>query len=315
MERVPITYAQIEKIIGNDKGHLIASTACLGGLIPHTLLKMAKKEIKQSIAQEKISTFIDWNLKIFEKDNFFFELQAGNSPDQIMANQMMVKIAESRNIKTIITTDSHYLSKEDRDIHKAFLQSQEGDREVDAFYAFTYMMSVEEIYELLKGHMTQKEINTSLNNTNIIKNSCNNIDLYQEVDITKIEISDFKFAPEEKNRFKEYKYIDKYLNSSDKYDKALIKNVVRGIEEKEDVDFTKDVLERINIELEHILGTSERLGKNLSNYLLTARELVNIMWEDGDSLVGPSRGSATGLMINYLIDIIQVNPMKWGTPW
>jgi DNA polymerase-3 subunit alpha len=77
----------------------------------------------------------------------------------------------------------------------------------------------------------------------------------------------------------------------------------------------KELFDRIDIELEHVVETSERIEKNLSNYLLTARYLVDLMWTEGDSLVGPSRGSVTGFMIAYLIDIIQVNPMKWNLPW
>ena len=39
IERVPIFYKDLDEIIGNDKGHIIASTACLGGFVPQQILK------------------------------------------------------------------------------------------------------------------------------------------------------------------------------------------------------------------------------------------------------------------------------------
>lgn len=315
MERVPITYNQMEEIIGEDKGHLISSTACLGGFLPNTLMKMNQGEIEQKTATESIKQFIDWNILMFGKDSFFFELQAGDSQEQSVVNQMVKAIGDSRNIKTIITTDSHYLSKEDRDIHRAFLHSQEGEREVDKFYEFTYMMSEEEIKDILKSHLTIEQIEESLENTNLIKDMCNNISLKQSVDITKVPVKDVKFDLVTKEKFKEYKYISRYLNSQNRYDRALIHHVLEGIKGKKDVEENKELFDRINVELEHVVETSERIEKNLSNYLLTARYLVDLMWTKGDSLVGPSRGSVTGFMIAYLIDIIQINPMKWNLPW
>ena len=44
-------------------------------------------------------------------------------------------MAVSHNLPIIPTTDSHYLRKEDAEIHRVYLNSQEGEREVDDFYA------------------------------------------------------------------------------------------------------------------------------------------------------------------------------------
>jgi len=315
MRRVPITYSQIEEIISTNRGHLMATTACLGGFLPNTLMGMYNGEIEKSVAQDRIKKFIEWCINAFEKDNFFFELQPSTSEEQTMVNRMIKSIGDSKDIKSIITTDSHYLSKEDRSIHRAFLQSQEGEREVDAFYGFTYMMSEKEIKEIMHNHIPEEEIDECFRNTLIIGEQCQNISLAQSVDITKVPVEDHEFDSKTKEMFKGYKYITRYLNSQDRYDKALIYHTLRGIKSKKDIEPTEEVLQRVDVELEHILGTSERIGKNMANYLLTTKRLVEIMWEEGDSLVGPSRGSATGLLINYLIDIIQINPLKWDIPW
>lgn len=49
------------------------------------------------------------------------------------------------------------------------------------------------------------------------------------------------------------------------------------------------------------LVTVEKLGTSISSYYISTLELVNIMWEEGDSLVGVARGSVTGMFTMYLI--------------
>ena len=38
--------------------------------------------------------------------------------------------------------------------------------------------------------------------------------------------------------------------------------------------------------------------------------MISIIWNDADSLVGPSRGSAGGFLVNYLLGITQMNPIE-----
>ena len=49
----------------------------------------------------------------------------------------------------VIGTDSHYLTPEEREYHKSYLNSKEGDREVDSFYKYTYLMDSNEVEHLL----------------------------------------------------------------------------------------------------------------------------------------------------------------------
>ena len=49
----------------------------------------------------------------------------------------------------IVGTDSHYLTKADRFVHKSYLNSKGGEREVDSFYEFAHLMDYDEVYELL----------------------------------------------------------------------------------------------------------------------------------------------------------------------
>ena len=60
---------------------------------------------------------------------------------------------------------------------------------------------------------------------------------------------------------------------------------------------------------------SEGIKQPLSAYYNTMKELIKICWEDGDSIVGPARGSVTGLYLAYLMDITQCDPIVWNLPY
>ena len=59
---------------------------------------------------------------------------------------------------------------------------------------------------------------------------------------------------------------------------------------------------------------TEKIKNSISSYYISTLELIEIMWNEGDSLVGVARGSVTGMYTMYLIGLIQMNPMQWGLP-
>ena len=141
IERVPTYYRDIEEVIGSNPGHVIASTACLGSQFAHLIREYLDKKMDEDV-KRRLDNFVKWCQKQFGEENFFIELQSSESDDQNKYNACALAYAKSRKIKTIITTDAHYLRKEDRPIHKAYLNAGEGDRETDAFYSGTYLQSV-----------------------------------------------------------------------------------------------------------------------------------------------------------------------------
>ena len=141
MRRVPTYYSDLFEIIGANPGHIIGSTACLGGLLGTQLLKY--KSNKDEQFYQRIINWCNGLNDLFGQGNFYLEMQPSASKEQTYVNNEIIKLSELTDIPFIITTDSHYLKKEEAPIHKAFLNSQDGDREVDSFYATTYMMGTE----------------------------------------------------------------------------------------------------------------------------------------------------------------------------
>lgn len=316
-ERVPTIKNELERVVKKNKGHLVASTACLGGEFANLVLKFMENHTNE--VREEIQKFIYWCKDVFGEDNFFIELQPSlETQEQITFNKIALEIAKKYNVKWIITTDSHYLTKEDRLLHKSYLNSQEGEREIDDFYGSTYLMTEEEIKGYM-SYMNPDDIQQAFDNTMSIGDMIEEYDLYHPVIVPQITPPAFElehlFAP----AYDQFEYIKNFAYSDEEQDRYLLKLVEEGFRKKLWTDnLTKEdfyiALSRINIEFSELWEISKTINNNIPSYYITTRKIIEIMWNEGDSLVGTARGSVTGFLIAYLIDITQVNPLKWNLP-
>lgn len=321
-ERVPTEKTTLEQIVRSSPGHLIASTACLGGELPNLLLELEHSVSKeeQYNAKCKIDDFIKWNISLFGRDSFFLEMQPGDTDEQKIVNKWIVKLSEVYNIHYIVTTDAHYLSKSTREIHSAYLKSKEEEREVDDFYQTTYLMSSNEIYEHMR-YLEHDIVAKAINNTALVSQQVEDFTLKCSTIVPETDIPDFSVENYFINYYKRFTVLEEYANSQNIYDRYLLYLIERGYKEK--VEHAKVVrnsyteeerIERIAIELKEMALVTEKINSSISSYYISTLELVNIMWEEGDSLVGVARGSVTGMYTMYLIDLIQMNPLDWGLP-
>lgn len=298
--RVPTYYRDIEEIVGKEKGHLIASSRCLGGFLPKQILK------KDYI---KAKNFIKWCQEIFGED-FYIELQPSNSEDQLKFNREILDFIKQENIKikTIVSTDSHYLTKADRKVHKAFLNSADGDREVDDFYETTYLMDIEEIKNHLEKNLTNEEIISLIENTQEIYNKIEEYDLFSKQIVPRIAYTENVTPNGDLSIFKDYEYIQKYLNSKNEDDIFFIRKIIKkGFELN---IFDKAHIERLEFECKEIWLVSEKISENLSAYFSTISKVIEIGWDKANTIIGPWRGSAGSSLCAYLIGIIQRDPLK-----
>lgn len=318
MERVPTFYGDLEDVVF-EQGHLIGSTACLGGFYAKKVMEILNEEdedTKEDLKYE-LDDFIQWCISIFGKDNFYIELQPSQDETQIEFNKYGLKIAKAYDLKWIITTDAHYLNINKQKIHKAYLTSseeEEGNREVDAFYNSTYFFSVGELYSNLK-YLDFDDFVKGVKNTKDISNSITeDYDLFhdQEVPLTPIpDEAQWSINKKIYGEVKKYPYIKQMIESEVIYDRYLINLTLKGLEEKISTDY-EEYYQRINIECEQILGITKVKKQPLSAYFTTMLCNIDIIWEDAEAVVMPGRGSAGGYVINYLIGITQVDSLKQG---
>ena len=310
MERVPTLKSDLYSVIKKDPGHLIASTACLGSESSHWILNKNKK---------KLNEFLDFCEELFPGD-FYLEMQPNDSEDQQLVNQVLVEISKQRKLPLIVTCDVHYLTKEDRPFHEAYLNSHEEEREVGDFYKTTYMMDEKEIHEYLDPQIGYEPTNQAIQTTDSVSSCIEDYDLYCPTIVPGAGIPEFEDLHYFQNYYDRCEYIKKFAYSDNLYDRYLLHLIELGFDEKGYYEgITQDELyklvDRIEIELSEMWKVTEKIHNSISSYYLSTLELINIMWNEGDSLVGPARGSVTGMYTMYLIGLIQVNPIKWGLPY
>lgn len=310
MCRTPIAKYQLENIIGEEKGHIIAQSACIGSELAYWILQDNPV---------KCLEFIDWCQDIFLPENFYLEMQPNDCDEQVRVNQVIIKISEQLDIPYIITTDAHYLSADQRDVHTAYLNSREEDsRETGEFYRTCYLMDAEEIHQWMDKQIGADKVDIALNNTCEIANKIKFFDLFCSTIVPDSIVPEFKINHLFKDWYDECPYIAKFAHSENDYDRYLLYLVEEGFKEKNShgVPIKKelrfhDLVHRIEDELSEMWQVTEKLGTSISSYYLTTLDLVNTMWEEGDSLVGIARGSVTGMYTMYLIGITQINPLPY----
>lgn len=327
MERVPTLKSELEYVINKFPGHLIATTACIGGELSQLALMYknclaAEDTANATIYYNQIDQFIRYCRNLFD-DDFYIECAPAPSKDQIEANQILRKIAEAYNIKMTVGTDSHYLTAEDRPIHKAYLNSKDGEREVDLFYEYAYLMSPDEVLNNLAitfdgDKVFAKEV---MRNSLDIYNKIQPYSLFHKQDIPEVEVKEYPKSywitvngVGEDNP--KYPHLSQMLHDNDIQNRYWVNQCIEKMYELGICDSPK--AEQYFTELEEEARVksviSEKLETNMFRYPNTLQHYINLIWECG-STIGAGRGSSCAALNHYLMGITQLDPIEWKLPF
>lgn len=311
MERTPTYYDELKELMKDYKGDVIASSACLGGELPQLILKLdqcEKNGMDTTSIKMEIQQYMMYMVEVFGKDNFFIELQPSKNEEQLIVNDRLLSIAKAYDVKPIITTDAHYLTKDQSEFHKHYLTASDGEREVESFYATTYIFSHEELLEYFDEEVLQELID----NTNIIKDQLEPISFEQQTRIPIAHIPEYEMSHlfDDIDREK-YPHIHEMKGSDNDIDRFYAHLCADGLIEKNE-PINDTTLGRIDLEFGEILAISKQLGQPMSSYFVVMKELVDLAWTV--SLVGPGRGSAACFYTNYLLSIVEINALKFDLP-
>lgn len=313
MERVPTLKADLERIVKSNPGHLVATTACIGGELGSLILQMEKaRKIGDKDLEKKsynsIIRFYGWCQEIFG-DNFYFEVAPATSKEQIIVNNKIAQIAQIENIKMVIGTDAHYLTKEDRYVHEAYLNSKNGEREVAQFYEFAYLQDEEDI---------KKNLTPSI--VDLYEQMCNNsMEIYNKIQwyslehaqvIPSVEVKDYpkdSWVPNDK-----YTILNSMKKSDDIYERYWVNQCCNKLYEKK--LFNDTYLSRLEEEADIKKTIGEKLGTNMFRYPIVLQHYIDLFWELG-STVGAGRGSSCSGLNHYLLGVTQLDPIKWNFPF
>lgn len=311
--RRPTYYSDLEEIIKPNQGHVIGSTACLGSRIDNLLLTQSFNEVKKEITRL---------INIFGKDNLYLEIQPSKNvdTDQSVVNKQIFWLGNEFKLPIIPTTDSHYLSQADAEIHRVYLNSQDGEREVEDFYATAYLMDEKELRCYLEHDFTDEQIDQMLKWSCELGKRIKGYDLFHRPIIPQIPFDKIpkNFYKQDNFRFWYNKYpsFAYYADESRSiYEKYFFYQIEKGLREK--VKYTnkskniEKYIARLDEEWKELKIISEELNTSMPSYYSTMSKIIDLIWEAG-SLAMPARGSSAGFLTCYLLEVTQIDPVPLG---
>ena len=315
LERVPTLKEDLERIVKENPGHLIATTACIGGELGSCILELESArrigdEQTSLKKKQQIIDFVLWCKELFG-DDFYFETAPAANKEQIIVNKKIAELSVVFGVKMVIGCDAHYLTKQDRYIHEAFLNSKGGEREVAQFYEYAYLQTEEEIRENLAPSIIDL-YDTMCANSMEIYNKIEDYSLLHSQTIPKVEVKDYPKKEDNYTGEKDYPILDSMLSSDDKYERYWVHECLNKLRE---IDKCNDTyLSRLEYEADIKKTIGEALHTNMFSYPITLQHYVDLFWECG-SMVGAGRGSSCSGLNHYLLGITQLDPIEWNLPF
>ena len=312
LERVPTLKIELATVVNKyGKGHIIASSACLGSELDHNILEFDKADRVGNLegkteAYNNIINFIGWCENLFGED-FYLEVQPAQSKEQMIVNRRMKDIAAALNLKIVVTTDAHYLRKEDRWIHKAYLNSKQGDREVDEFYAAAYLQTTEEVIANLEG--TGLDYYELEKNTLEVKNKIQDFGFARNQQVPQVDVP---YYPKADHVDEQYPTLAKLFQSDNDQERYWVNYCVKQLKDKGLLNDT--YLSRLEEEAEIKRHIGDKLDTCIFSYPIFLQHYINRFWDIG-STVGAGRGSACAGLNHWLLGVTQLDPIKWELPF
>lgn len=309
--RRPTYYSDLEDIVTPNQGHIIASSACMGGVIPHAILDNDIQKAENAIM------YFD---SIFGHGNFYLELQPcyETNTEQMLVNKTLWELGHKLDIPCIATTDSHFMNKEQAFVHKVLLNAKDGGdaRETDEFYATAYLMGEEELRGYLLNTFTQEQIDELFANTDTIGDRVQGYSFEHAPMIPQIPTENIPtFVIEHRYRqyydkYEDFKYYAYIENIQDSYFFYRIERALYDLVENKSKDI-ETYIARLNSEFHELKLISEAFNDSMASYYTTMSKIIELIWE-ADSLSMPARGSGAGFLVCYLLEITQIDPVPLG---
>jgi DNA polymerase-3 subunit alpha len=278
-------YPRIDKeLIHRYHEGLIATTCCLGALVPQAILKKGEAEGENEFK---------WWLNIFQ-DDYYVELQRHGMAEQEKVNKILLKFAKKYNVKVIASNDSHYVDQSDFNAHDILLCINTGEKQsTPALREFSdddvnmrdrrFAFPNDQFYFKTTAEMRSAfhDLEEAIDNTNEIVDKVELLDLKRD-----ILLPHFKVPPN--------------FASQDEY----LSHLTWEGAHKRYSELTPEIEERINFEL----FTIRTMG--FAGYFLIVSDFIRAGRELG-VFIGPGRGSAAGSVVAYCIGITNIDPIKY----
>ncbi len=251
---------------------LIALSACVAGEIPRAIINDNFEHARALVAEY---------VEIFGRDNFFLEIQNHGLDEEAKVRYALKKLSAEFNIPLVATNDSHYVRREDAEFHDLLLCIQTNktindDKRLRFSSDDYYLKSEEEMRELFS------DTPEACDNTLKIAERCN----------VKLEFGNFQMP--------EFPLPEGYTAAADYLCDLCYKKILDRYE-----TLTDEIKTRLNHELEIIHGMG------YDGYFLIVYDFINFARRNKIP-VGPGRGSAAGSLVAYVLEITELDPLKYN---
>jgi DNA polymerase III subunit alpha len=258
-----------------EKHHegLICLSSCMQSHLHQTLLRKGEAEA------DKVAYY----LKDMFGDDLYLEIQNHDIPEEAEIVKYLRRLSKKIGSKIVATNDTHYLKREHAASHDILLcvntKSNKNDQNRFRFPGeHFYLKTEEEMLELFN------EVPEALTNT---------LEVAEKVEF------EMKFG---EKHFPEFQIPD-HVEVKDDYF-YLRQLCQEGLPQRYD-EVTDEIRERMEFELNIIKM------KHLASYFLIVRDFIKFAHAQKIP-VGPGRGSAAGSLVSYLVEITNIDPMKYN---
>jgi DNA polymerase III subunit alpha len=279
-------YPRIDKeLIHKYHEGLIATTCCLGAMVPQTILKKGEAEGENEFK---------WWLNIFQED-YYVELQRHGMAEQEKVNEVLLRFAKKYKVKVIASNDSHYVDQKDFTAHDILLCINTGEKvATPALREFSdddimvknkrFAFPNDQFYFKTTAEMGKvfENLPEAIDNTNEIVDKVQLLDLKRDILLPNFVV------PKEFKTQDEYLEHLTWLGAKDRYS-----------------EITPEIDERLRFEL----FTIKTMG--FAGYFLIVSDFIRA-GRDLGVFVGPGRGSAAGSVVAYCIGITNIDPIKYN---
>jgi DNA polymerase-3 subunit alpha len=258
---------------------LIALSSCLGGEVSRALAAGADEKARQIATEYR---------DIMGPGNYYIELQQHlKMDDQNVMTPKLVALARELGIPLVASQDSHYCTPEDAQAQDILLAVQTGNTIHDEKrftmnqddFSFCSGADMWQKFSALPEDVTRE----AFANTVAIADRCS-----LTLELGKLQLPHFPL-PEGQTDASEY----------------LTALAYQGIQRRYGAEPDPKIIERLNYEL----GVIKQAG--FPGYFLIVQDFVN--WAKNQGIfVGPGRGSAAGSLVSFLLNITNVDPLKYN---
>lgn len=249
---------------------LVCLTACLAGEVNRKILE--GKPVESLQLAGKLN-------EIFRKEDFYLEIQNHGIPEQEIVAKGIFDLAQKSGIKLVVTNDSHFLKKDDKEAQDILLRiGMRKNIEDEMEFGFNQHFYVKSPTEMkaLFPELPQAFYST--------------LEIRDKIDL-KLKFGNY-LLPEfvVPQGFDEYGFMEKL--------------VWEGVQQRYS-HVSPEIKERVEFELNTIKNM------HFAGYFLIVQDYINYAKKTGIP-VGPGRGSAAGSIVAYALGITNVEPLRFN---